>query len=121
MSKPTTEELDALKFGRILHKRPYARRRLPRDGEQTAGRDMKPLKPGQLVTERIEELEAEIERLRFELAEERATISAARVEAAAFLDGLANRLDAYRDQYPAHIRPAAADCREMAARLRGEI
>ena len=62
---------------------------------------MKPLKPDQLITERIEELERQL------------------AEAATFLDRMADRME--RD-YPFLVRKPlpAADCRAMAARLRGE-
>ncbi len=40
-------------------------------------------------------------------------------EAAAFLDGLASRLDPYMAD-PIRNKQAAADCRAMAAKLRGQ-
>jgi len=71
------------------------------------------------------EAAAEIERLRAELAEERAMLSTTMVEnlraqlaaAAAFLDRMAERLS--HDDMMTDAE-AATECREMTARLRGD-
>jgi hypothetical protein len=65
---------------------------------------------------RLQEATAEIERLRHENTVLRKA-NYAGTEAAAFLDGLANKLDGW-STYHAETAFAAAECRAMAKRLR---
>jgi len=88
---------------------------------------MKLLKPGQLVGERIEELEAEVERLRAERAGDQQRLFhyecklALLADTAAFLDRLAERLQRLvACDVPVDVGLSAAECRVLARELRGE-
>ncbi len=68
-----------------------------------------------LAIDRCKELEAEVGRLRTE----RDGLFGEIAEASDFLDALASRLDPYMVD-PIRNKQAAAECRTMAAKLRGE-